>query len=58
MSNPKLFEVPPFSCSVVVWDIAKREGVCGSPASPRSAGNATVVVCSSCRDEMFVTAGK
>ncbi|KAM6344539.1 cilia- and flagella-associated protein 52 [Alca torda] len=43
--------------SVVVWDVAKREGVCGSPASPRSAGNATVVVCSSCRDEMFVTAG-
>ncbi|KGL89172.1 WD repeat-containing protein 16, partial [Charadrius vociferus] len=43
--------------SVVVWDVAKREGVCGSPASPRRAGNATVVVCSSCRDEMFVTAG-
>uniref|UniRef100_A0A8C3PHN5 Cilia- and flagella-associated protein 52 n=1 Tax=Calidris pygmaea TaxID=425635 RepID=A0A8C3PHN5_9CHAR len=43
--------------SVVVWDVAKREGVCGSPASPRSAGNATVVVCSTCRDEIFVTAG-
>ncbi|KAM6376747.1 cilia- and flagella-associated protein 52 [Pluvialis apricaria] len=43
--------------SVVVWDVAKRERVCGSCASARSAGNATVVVCSSCRDEMFVTAG-
>ncbi|NXS98946.1 CFA52 protein, partial [Jacana jacana] len=43
--------------SVVVWDVAKREFVCRSTASPRSAGNATVVVCSTCRDEMFVTAG-
>ncbi|XP_071672676.1 cilia- and flagella-associated protein 52-like isoform X2 [Patagioenas fasciata] len=42
---------------VMVWDVSKREAVCGSPASPRSAGNANVVVCSSCRDEMFVTAG-
>ncbi|NWW53335.1 CFA52 protein, partial [Pedionomus torquatus] len=43
--------------SVVVWDVAKREGVCRSPASPRNAGNATVVVCSTRRDETFVTAG-
>ncbi|KAK2514652.1 hypothetical protein Q9233_014808 [Columba guinea] len=43
--------------SVMVWDVSKREVVCGSPASPRSAGNANVVMCSSCRDEMFVTAG-
>uniref|UniRef100_A0A663NC55 Cilia- and flagella-associated protein 52 n=1 Tax=Athene cunicularia TaxID=194338 RepID=A0A663NC55_ATHCN len=43
--------------SVVVWHIDKREAVCGSPASACSAGSATVVVCSSCRDEMFVTAG-
>ncbi|KAM6297486.1 cilia- and flagella-associated protein 52 [Aegotheles albertisi] len=42
---------------VVVWDIAKREAICGSPASPRSAGHATAVVCSTCRDEMFVTCG-
>ncbi|KAK2514732.1 hypothetical protein Q9233_014888 [Columba guinea] len=46
-----------FSCRVMVWDVSKREAVCGSPASPRSAGNANVVMCSSCRDEMFVTAG-
>ncbi|XP_074777942.1 cilia- and flagella-associated protein 52 [Athene noctua] len=43
--------------SVVVWHIDKREAVCGSPASACSAGSATVVVCSSRRDEMFVTAG-
>ncbi|NXJ65043.1 CFA52 protein, partial [Rostratula benghalensis] len=43
--------------SVVVWDIAKREGICRSPASQCSAGNATVVECSACRDDMFVTAG-
>ncbi|NXC20565.1 CFA52 protein, partial [Corythaeola cristata] len=43
--------------SVIVWDVGKREAVCGSPASARSAGSATIVVCSSCRDEMFVTAG-
>ncbi|KAK2514626.1 hypothetical protein Q9233_014782 [Columba guinea] len=42
---------------VMVWDVSKREAVCGSPASPRSAGNANVIMCSSCRDEMFVTAG-
>ncbi|XP_064891242.1 cilia- and flagella-associated protein 52-like [Columba livia] len=42
---------------VMVWDVSKRGAVCGSPASPRSAGNANVVMCSSCRDEMFVTAG-
>ncbi|KAK2514630.1 hypothetical protein Q9233_014786 [Columba guinea] len=46
-----------FSCRVMVWDVSKREAVCGSPASPRSAGNANVIMCSSCRDEMFVTAG-
>ncbi|XP_052544249.1 cilia- and flagella-associated protein 52 [Tympanuchus pallidicinctus] len=43
--------------SVVVWDVPRREAVCGSPASARSAGNVTIVQCSACRDEMFVTAG-
>ncbi|NXI89744.1 CFA52 protein, partial [Psophia crepitans] len=43
--------------SVVVWHVDKREAVCGSPASARSAGNTTLVVCSNCRDEVFVTAG-
>ncbi|NXJ09399.1 CFA52 protein, partial [Odontophorus gujanensis] len=43
--------------SVVVWDVSKREAVCGSPASARNAGSVTIVECSACRDEMFVTAG-
>ncbi|XP_075296976.1 cilia- and flagella-associated protein 52 isoform X1 [Opisthocomus hoazin] len=43
--------------SVVVWDVAKRELICQGPASPRTAGNATIVACSSCRDSVFVTAG-
>ncbi|NXX44697.1 CFA52 protein, partial [Tricholaema leucomelas] len=43
--------------SVVVWSIEKCEAICGSPASARRAGNATVLLCSSSRDEIFVTAG-
>ncbi|CAM5097379.1 unnamed protein product [Natator depressus] len=43
--------------SVVVWSIAKRDPICGSPASARSAGNATVLAFSNCRDEVFVSAG-
>ncbi|XP_065549457.1 cilia- and flagella-associated protein 52 isoform X2 [Lathamus discolor] len=43
--------------SVVVWHVDQREAICGSPASAQNSGNATIVVCSSYRDEMFVTAG-
>ncbi|EPY86756.1 WD repeat-containing protein 16 [Camelus ferus] len=43
--------------SVVVWSIAKRDAVCGSPAAGLSVGNATTVIFSKCCDEMFVTAG-
>ncbi|XP_030317742.1 cilia- and flagella-associated protein 52 [Calypte anna] len=43
--------------SVIVWDVAKRAAVCGSPASARSAGNATVVVCPSSSDHSFITSG-
>ncbi|XP_029413361.1 cilia- and flagella-associated protein 52 isoform X2 [Nannospalax galili] len=43
--------------SVVVWSVAKREAICGSPAAGLSVGNATNVVFSRCQDEMFVTAG-
>ncbi|XP_011912771.1 PREDICTED: cilia- and flagella-associated protein 52 [Cercocebus atys] len=44
--------------SVVVWSIAKRDAICGSPAAGLNVGNATNVIFSRCRDEMFVTAGK
>ncbi|XP_011814035.1 PREDICTED: cilia- and flagella-associated protein 52 [Colobus angolensis palliatus] len=43
--------------SVVVWSIAKRDAICGSPAAGLNVGNATSVIFSRCRDEMFVTAG-
>ncbi|XP_006030147.1 cilia- and flagella-associated protein 52-like isoform X1 [Alligator sinensis] len=43
--------------NVVVWSIAKRDAICGSPASAQSAGNAAVLAFSRCRDEMFVSAG-
>ncbi|NXN25863.1 CFA52 protein, partial [Nycticryphes semicollaris] len=43
--------------SVMVWDIAKRECICRRPASLCSMGNATIVECSTFRDDMFVTAG-
>nr|XP_020760200.1 cilia- and flagella-associated protein 52 [Odocoileus virginianus texanus] len=43
--------------SVVVWSIDKREAICGSPAAGLNVGNATTVIFSKCRDEMFVTAG-
>ncbi|EAW90024.1 WD repeat domain 16, isoform CRA_a [Homo sapiens] len=44
--------------SVVVWSIAKRDAICGSPAAGLNVGNATNVIFSRCRDEMFMTAGK
>ncbi|XP_003466261.1 cilia- and flagella-associated protein 52 isoform X1 [Cavia porcellus] len=43
--------------SVVVWNIAKRDAICGSPAAGLNVGNATSLVFSRCRDEIFVTAG-
>lgn len=55
---PLTFSVPLCFGSVVVWSIAKREAICGSPAAGLNVGNATTVIFSRCRDEMFVTAGK
>ncbi|XP_061477831.1 cilia- and flagella-associated protein 52 isoform X2 [Rhineura floridana] len=43
--------------SMVVWSVLKKEAICGSPASARSAGNPTTLVYSNCRDEMFISAG-
>ncbi|NXY83917.1 CFA52 protein, partial [Alcedo cyanopectus] len=43
---------------VVVWHMDQAEAICGAPASARSAGNTTVLVSSSSRDELFVTAGR
>lgn len=56
--SPPDFFGPSCLGSVVVWSIAKREAVCGSPAAGLNVGNATTVLFSKCRDEMFITAGK
>ena len=57
LSSPDSFGPSRFG-SVVVWSIAKREAICGSPAASLNVGNATTIIFSRCRDEMFVTAGK
>ncbi|MGH0164119.1 UNVERIFIED_CONTAM: hypothetical protein FKN15_046365 [Acipenser sinensis] len=43
--------------SVVVWNVAKGEAVCGSPASAPSAGNCLAVKFSNNNDAVFITAG-
>ncbi|RXM37328.1 Cilia- and flagella-associated protein 52 [Acipenser ruthenus] len=43
--------------SVVVWNVAKGEAVCGSPASAPSAGNCLTVKFSNNNDAIFITAG-
>ncbi|KFP31581.1 WD repeat-containing protein 16, partial [Colius striatus] len=42
---------------LVVWDVGMREAICGSPASPCSTGSTTILLSSSCSDQLFVTAG-
>jgi len=44
--------------SVVVWNIAKREAVCGSPAQAPSSGLTHAVAYSNTSDEVFITGGK
>ena len=47
-----------FPCSVVIWDIAKKEAVCGSQAAMQSAGTVYALAFCSCRDDVFVTGGE
>ncbi|KAJ1130550.1 hypothetical protein NDU88_008901 [Pleurodeles waltl] len=42
---------------VVIWNVAKREAICGSPASALNVGHAKTVIYSNTSDEMFMTAG-
>ena len=44
--------------SVVVWNVATREPICGSPAQHKSAGITNVLAVSRNNDNMFFTAGK
>ncbi|MEE6520410.1 hypothetical protein FKM82_018264, partial [Ascaphus truei] len=43
--------------SVILWNVAKREAICGSTASSLSAGHALTVIFSNKSDEVFMTAG-
>ncbi|XP_076871508.1 cilia- and flagella-associated protein 52 isoform X2 [Brachyhypopomus gauderio] len=43
--------------SIVVWNIEKKEAICGSPASPQSAGHCTAVGYANRSDHIFVSAG-
>jgi len=46
------------SHSVVLWNIATREAVCGSPAQALSSGLTHAVAYSNTSDDVFITGGK
>uniref|UniRef100_A0A8B9LTK7 Cilia- and flagella-associated protein 52 n=1 Tax=Astyanax mexicanus TaxID=7994 RepID=A0A8B9LTK7_ASTMX len=43
--------------SIVVWDVEKKEAICGSPASTDMAGHCLTVAFSSHSDNIFISAG-
>ncbi|XP_048871689.1 cilia- and flagella-associated protein 52 [Brienomyrus brachyistius] len=43
--------------SIVVWNIEKKEAICGSPASAQSAGHCLALRFSNKSDDVFVSAG-
>lgn len=45
-------------CSVVIWDIAKKEAVCGNQAAMQSTGPVNCMAFSKNRDDILVTGGK
>ena len=45
-------------CSVVIWDIAQKEAVCGSQAAMQSAGPVYTLAFSKTRDDILVTGGE
>ena len=47
-----------YSFSVVIWNLDKKEAICGAPAAVPSAGTSYVVAFSNHNDELFVTSGK
>jgi len=44
--------------SVVIWDIARKEAVCGSQAAMQSAGPVYTLAFSRHRDDILVTGGE
>ena len=47
-----------FLVSVVVWDLEKKEALCGAPAAVLSAGVTFCVAFGNISDHTFVTGGK
>lgn len=45
-------------CSVVIWNLQKKEAICGAPAAVPSSGTSYVVAFCNNNDELFVTSGK
>jgi len=58
MSVHAATEICKWSCSVVVWNLAKKEAVCGSPAQAPSSGLTYAIAYSNTSDDVFVTGGK
>jgi len=58
MSVHAATEICEWSCSVVVWNLAKKEAVCGSPAQAPSSGLTHAIAYSNTSDDVFVTGGK
>jgi len=44
--------------SVVIWDIPRKEAVCGAPAAVLSAGTTYCVAFANNNNDVFVTGGK
>ena len=49
---------PSLPCSVVIWDLEKKEAVCGSQAAMQSTGPVYTLSFSRCRDDILVTGGE
>ena len=45
-------------CSVVLWNVAAKDAVCGAPAQLASSGITYCLACANTTDDMFVTAGR
>jgi len=58
MPNAGTASICMWCCSVVVWNVAKKEAVCGSPAQAPSSGLTHAVAYSNTSDDVFITGGK
>ena len=47
-----------FHCSVVIWDIERKEALCGHQAAMQSAGAVTALTFSKHSDDIFATGGE